>query len=89
MTTDVTSILRETALLRSAPADDLQALAAASRLRNFRRGQVVFSRNDPGDTVVVVVSGRVKVVLRSADGGELTLTVIQAGRPVRRAERRR
>jgi CRP/FNR family transcriptional regulator, cyclic AMP receptor protein len=79
MTTDVTSILRETALLRSAPAGDLQALAAASRLRNFRRGQVVFSRNDPGDTVVVVVSGRVKVVLRSADGGELTLTVIQAG----------
>jgi CRP-like cAMP-binding protein len=29
--------------------------------------------------VIVVVSGRVKVVLRSADGGELTLTVIQPG----------
>jgi CRP/FNR family transcriptional regulator, cyclic AMP receptor protein len=79
MTADVAGILRGTALLGSAPAEDLSAVAAASRLRNFRRGQVVFSRGDPGDTVIVVVSGRVKVVLRSADGGELTLTVIQAG----------
>jgi CRP/FNR family transcriptional regulator, cyclic AMP receptor protein len=79
MITDVTGILRDTALLGSAPAEDLGAVAAASRLRNFRRGQVVFSRGDPGDTVIVVVSGRVKVVLRSVDGGELTLTVIQAG----------
>lgn len=79
MITDMTGVLRDTALLRSAPAEDLSAVAAASRLRNFRRGQIVFSRDDPGDTVIVVVSGRVKVVIRSADGGELTLTVIQAG----------
>ena len=79
MTTDVTGILGDTALLHSASAEDLSAVAAASRLRNFRRGQVVFTRDDPGDTVIVVVSGRVKVVLRSADGGELTLNVIQAG----------
>lgn len=79
MTTDVTSILRETSLLRSVPAEDLRALAAASRLRNFRRGQVVFTRSDPGDTVIVVVSGRVKVTVRSADGGELTLAIIHPG----------
>jgi hypothetical protein len=46
MTTDVTGILRDTALLRSAPTEDLIAVAAASRLRSFRRGQVVFSRDD-------------------------------------------
>jgi CRP/FNR family cyclic AMP-dependent transcriptional regulator len=79
MTADVIGVLRDTALLRSVPAEDLGALAAASRLRNFRRGQVVFSTGDPGDTAIVVVSGRVKVVLRSADGRELTLTVIGAG----------
>ena len=79
MTADVTGILRQTDLLRSVPAEDLAAVAAASRLRTFPRGQVVFTRTDPGDTLVVVISGRVKVVVRSADGGELTLTVIQAG----------
>jgi CRP/FNR family cyclic AMP-dependent transcriptional regulator len=66
-------------LLCSVPAQDLSALAAASRLRTFRRGQVVFTRGDPGDTVIVVVSGRVKVVVRSADGGALTLAIIGPG----------
>ena len=30
--------------------------------------------------MIVVISGRVKVAIRSADGGELTLTIIPAGR---------
>ena len=79
MSTDVSSILRATTLLRSVPAEDLDAVAAASRLRRFRRGQIVFTRSDPGDTVIVVVSGRVKVTVRSADGGELTLAIIPPG----------
>jgi CRP/FNR family transcriptional regulator, cyclic AMP receptor protein len=79
MQIDVRGILRETDLLRAAPAEDLEALVAAARLRIFPRGQVVFIRGDPGDSLIVVVSGRVKVVVRSADGGELTLTVIESG----------
>jgi CRP/FNR family transcriptional regulator, cyclic AMP receptor protein len=79
MTTDVAGILRRTNLLRSASAEDLQAVAAVSRLRSFRRGQVVCTTGDPADSLIVVVSGRVRVVVRSADGGELTLTVIQPG----------
>ena len=79
MSTDVPTILRATSLLRSVPADDLNAVAAASRLRSFRRGQIVFTRSDPGDTVIVVISGRVKVTVRSADGGELTLAIIPPG----------
>ncbi|MGO8730418.1 MAG: cyclic nucleotide-binding domain-containing protein [Streptosporangiaceae bacterium] len=65
--------LRATDLLGSASAADLEAIAAASRPRTFRRGQILFSTGDPGDTVIVVISGRVKVVVRSADGGELTV----------------
>ena len=79
MTADVKGILRHTDLLRSAPDEVLDAVATASRLRVFRRGQVVFTRGDPSDTLFVVISGRVKVVVRSADGGELTLTIIQPG----------
>ena len=79
MATDVTGILRQTDLLGSVPTQDLEALVAVSRLRAFRRGQVVFTQGDPADTLVVVVSGRVKAVVRSADGGELTLTIIQPG----------
>jgi CRP/FNR family transcriptional regulator, cyclic AMP receptor protein len=72
-------VLRRTRLLSSVPAQELQAVVAVSRLRAFRRGQIVFTRGDPGDTVIVVISGLVKVVVRSADGGELTLAVIRPG----------
>jgi CRP/FNR family transcriptional regulator, cyclic AMP receptor protein len=75
----VTGALRQTELLRSVTARDLEPIAAASRVRNVRRGQVLFTAGDPSDTVILVISGRVKVVVRSADGAELTLTVVQPG----------
>lgn len=78
-TTDVIGVVRRTPLLGSVPALDLQAAVGVSRLRAFRRGQIVFTRGDPGDTLIVVISGLVKVVVRSADGGELTLAIIQPG----------
>jgi CRP/FNR family transcriptional regulator, cyclic AMP receptor protein len=77
--TDVTGALRQTDLLRSVPDSDLEPIAAASRLRSVRRGQLLFTAGDPSDTVILVISGRVKVVVRSADGAELTLTVVQPG----------
>ena len=79
MSTDLVGLLRGTDLLAAVPAADLEALAAGSRIRIFRRGQVVFTAGEPGETVMVVISGRVKVMVRSADGGELTLTVIGPG----------
>jgi CRP/FNR family transcriptional regulator, cyclic AMP receptor protein len=79
MTTDLVAVLRRTSLLASVPDADLAVLAGASRTRTLRRGQVVCSAGDPGDTLVVVISGRLKVVTRSADGGELTLTILGRG----------
>ncbi|MBO0819189.1 MAG: Crp/Fnr family transcriptional regulator [Actinobacteria bacterium] len=79
MTVGLTGILEQTSLFGAVPARDLEAVVAASRLRSFRRGQVVFTRGDPGDTLIVVISGRVKIVVRSADGAELTLTILQPG----------
>jgi CRP/FNR family transcriptional regulator, cyclic AMP receptor protein len=79
MVTDVTGALRQTELLRSVTDKDLEAIAAASRVRSVRRGQVLFTTGDPSDTLILVLSGRVKVVVRSADGAELTLTIVQPG----------
>jgi len=78
-TAELARILRATDLFGSVPAEDLDAVAAASRVRVFRRGQIVCTAGDRGDTVIVVLSGRLKVVVRSADGSQLTLTVVQPG----------
>jgi CRP/FNR family transcriptional regulator, cyclic AMP receptor protein len=79
MAAEMTDLLRRTDLLRSVPDADLAALAGVSRVRAFRRGQVVCSAGDTGDTLMVVISGRVKVLVRSADGGELTLAAVGPG----------
>lgn len=79
MTDEIVEVLLGTSLLGQVPDADLKAIADAARIRAFRRGQVVFTAGDPGDTVVVVISGRVKVVLHSADGGDLTLTMVGPG----------
>jgi CRP-like cAMP-binding protein len=79
MTTDLVAVLRRTSLLASVPDADLAVLAGASRTRTIRRSQVVCGAEDPGDTLIVVISGRLKVFTRSADGGELTLTILGPG----------
>ena len=79
MAADVIGILRQTSLLSSAPTEELENVVVSSRLRTFRRGQIVCTAGDPGDTLIVVVSGQVKISVRSADGAELTLTVVGPG----------
>jgi CRP/FNR family transcriptional regulator, cyclic AMP receptor protein len=76
---DVGELLAKLPLFAGLPAADLIALAAAARLRRYPRGQVIFSTGDPGDALVVVVSGRLKVLVRSADGGELMLAIVGPG----------
>jgi CRP-like cAMP-binding protein len=73
---DLVDVLRRTSLLSDVPDADLAVLAGASRTRTLRRGQVVCSTGDPGETLIVVITGRLKVVTRSADGAELTLTIL-------------
>lgn len=79
MSADITDLLCQTELFSSVSATEIEVIVAASRLRTLRRGQVVFITGDPGDTLLVVISGRVKVVVRSADGGELTLAIVRPG----------
>lgn len=79
MSADIIDLLCQTELFSSVSATEIEVIVAASRLRTLRRGQVVFITGDPGDTLLVVISGRVKVVVRSADGGELTLAIVRPG----------
>ncbi len=76
MAVDVIGVLHQTDLFRSVPAEELAGVVASSRLRTLRRGQIVFTTGDPGDTLIAVISGQLKVVARSADGVELTLTFV-------------
>ena len=57
----------------------LRALAIRGVLRNYRKNTIVIAENDPGDTLFVLVQGRVKAYSSDVDGRELTYGTIEAG----------
>ena len=54
---------------------DQHALTGAGVDRTYRRGQWLFHQGDPGDFVVLLVRGRVKVVAAHTSGGTSILSV--------------
>ncbi len=48
-------------LLSEVPEDDVRALLSVARRRRFQRAEVVFHRDDPGDALHLIVSGRFAV----------------------------
>ena len=71
----IAATLAETPLLRGLPPDALVKLASIARRRTFKRGEVIFHMGDPGDTLFVVETGKVKV-FSYADSGEETVLAI-------------
>src|SRR5581483_720491 len=61
------------------PTAVLDQLARTMQRRLYKRGQVIFHQADPGASVHVIESGRINVVLATAEGEELLLRVLGAG----------
>jgi CRP/FNR family cyclic AMP-dependent transcriptional regulator len=59
--------------------DELTRIALSMHRRRYRRDEVIFHEGDPGDSLHVVVEGRVKITRESAEGGEAIVVVLQAG----------
>ena len=71
--------LRRSVVLGALPQAELEELAGLMRRRTFRRGEVIFHEGDAGDTLHVVVEGRVKVVIIPQPDEEVILTIMGPG----------
>lgn len=76
---DVGALLALVELLRGTTPAERAALAAACSRRSVARGQVLLLEGERSDAVYVVERGRLKVLLSSAGGGELVLSVLGPG----------
>ena len=72
-------ILRRCALFEHADVDALAEVAGRLRRRHFRRNEVIFHQGDPGDSLHVVNSGAVKIVLPSPEGMEAIIATLRPG----------
>jgi CRP-like cAMP-binding protein len=66
-------------LLEGVPEADRRRLLAIARRRRFARGEVVFHRDDPADSLHLVVNGRFAVLMVTPLGQTATIAVRGAG----------
>ena len=75
----IVASLRDSYLFERAEEDALAAIARHLRRRRFRRGETIFHQGDPGDSLHIVSSGAVKIVLPSLEGEEAIIATLRSG----------
>jgi CRP/FNR family transcriptional regulator, cyclic AMP receptor protein len=76
---ETTDFLATVPLLSRIPAEELRRFAEVTREKQYPKGSVILFEDDPGDSLFIVRSGRVKVVLVAEDGREVILGVLGVG----------
>ncbi|SRR5712691_309981 len=59
--------------------DERAAIAARARIRTYRAGETVFTMGSPGDQMMALLSGTIRISVPSSDGKELFLAIIRPG----------
>jgi CRP/FNR family cyclic AMP-dependent transcriptional regulator len=71
--------LRRSPLFQGILPEDLQRLARGMAQRRYRRNEVIFHEGDPGESLHVVVEGRVKITRESMEGDEAIVVTLGRG----------
>ena len=71
--------LRGSLLFERADEDALADVARGLRRRRFRRSETIFHQGDPGDSLHLVSSGAIKIVLPSVEGDEAIIATLRSG----------
>jgi CRP/FNR family transcriptional regulator, cyclic AMP receptor protein len=78
-TTVSTTVLKSVPLFASFPDDQLRTLVTVVTRRSAPRSSVIMAAGDAIDSLYIVISGRLKVMMGDADGKEVILSLIGPG----------
>jgi CRP/FNR family transcriptional regulator, cyclic AMP receptor protein len=78
-TTVSTTVLKSVPLFASFPDDQLRMLVTVVARRSAPRASVIMAAGDQIDSLYIVISGRLKVMMGDADGKEVILSLIGPG----------
>lgn len=76
---DKRAVLAGHFLLRCLEPHELDRLAASAAVVRHKAGATIFQKGDPGDSMMAVLRGRVKVCAYSSAGKELVLNIVDQG----------
>ena len=71
--------LEEQYLCESLSAADITYLREAGKRRQFAKGEVIFRAGDAGDSLYLILSGRVEIVVRAKGGRDRRLATVRSG----------
>jgi CRP/FNR family transcriptional regulator len=66
-------------LFKHLPDEGLTDLGKKLRQRRFERDQIIFHKNDPGSTLYIIISGKMKIALPSAEGENVLVALLSTG----------
>jgi len=73
------ALIQQIPLFTDLPQTQLSSLVGTLERRTYRKGQVILRQGDEGNSLFVIVAGRVRVYTISADGHELTVWIYGEG----------
>jgi len=76
---DACRLLANCALFGDLSAEERAAAVALARIRTFNAGQTVFGFGFPGDQMMALLDGTIRISVPSSEGKELLLAMIQPG----------
>lgn len=75
----IVSILRRSTFLGAFPDDALADLVKRGHLIKYAKEAVIYERGEPGDSLLLILSGRIKIFNIGEDGRETTLNFLGPG----------
>ena len=79
MSVDTIARLKKIDWFADLPEDMLIALAGKVRVGNLDKDEILFNKGDIGNSLFVILEGRVKVVTNDEDGNEIALNKVGTG----------
>jgi CRP-like cAMP-binding protein len=72
-------VLGECVLFRGLGAEERHALVSRAHVRRFNPGDTIFLMSSPGDSMMALLSGSVRISVPSPEGKEIVLAILQPG----------
>lgn len=72
-------LLGKCILFRGLSPDDRNGLVSQARIRNFAAGDTIFLMGSPGDSMMAVLTGTIRISVPSPEGKEIVLAILQPG----------
>lgn len=79
MGSDYSETLQNSQLLQDLSTEDLDKLGRHAVQRKFKRNSIIMTRGDAGDSLYLILAGRVRVFLDDEKGNEVTIAEYGSG----------